>query len=174
MGMYEVRRVRADEWREAREIRLEALKDTPIGFGEWYEDALAKSDEVWRERTRKSAESEAAAMFVAAAADGSRLVGTAGVFAPDAAGREYVVYGVYVTPAFRGPGLGTATRLFDTAISWARLTGGAEVISLEVHENNDRARAFYRRYGFVETGETKPAMLHGPASLIVMRYDRPL
>jgi ribosomal protein S18 acetylase RimI-like enzyme len=171
--MYEVRRVRADEWRAAREIRLEALKDTPIGFGEWYEEALAKSDEVWRERTRKSAESEAAAMFVAAAC-GGRLVGTAGVFAPDAAGREFVVYGVYVTPGFRGPGLNTATRLFDTAISWARLTGGAEVISLEVHEKNDRARAFYRRYGFVETGETKPAVLHKPASLIVMRYERPL
>lgn len=173
MGMYEVRRVRSDEWREAREIRLEALKDTPIGFGEAYEDAVAKSDEVWRERTRKTAESEAAALFVAAADDG-RLVGTAGVFAADAAEREYAVYGVYVTPDYRGAGLGTASRLFDTAISWARVSGGAEVISLEVHENNDRARAFYRRYGFVETGATKPAVLHKPASLIVMRYDRPL
>jgi ribosomal protein S18 acetylase RimI-like enzyme len=172
MGMYEVRRVRADEWREARDIRLEALKDTPIGFGEWYEDAAAKPDDVWRERARKTAESEAAAMFVAVAC-GGRLVGTTGVFAPDAAEREYTVYNVYVTPDHRGQELGIATRLFDTAISWARLTGGAELISLEVHEDNDRARAFYRRYGFIESG-TRPARLHKPASLIVMRYDRPL
>src|SRR5437016_1830540 len=112
MGMYEVRRVRADEWREAREIRLEALKDTPIGFSEWYEDALALADGVWRERTQRTAESEAAALFVAAASDG-RLVGSTGVFAPDAAGREFMVYNVYVTPEYRGPGLGTANRLFD-------------------------------------------------------------
>jgi ribosomal protein S18 acetylase RimI-like enzyme len=173
MGKFEVRRVRAGEWRQFREIRLEALKDTPIGFGERYEEAFAKSDEVWQERVRKGAESESTAMFVAAANDG-KLVGMAGMFAPDASGREFVVYSVYVNPGFRGRLLGTANRLFDTAISWARLTGGAEVISLEVHEANDRARAFYRKYGFVETGRTASCPLHKPGSLVVMRYDRPL
>jgi ribosomal protein S18 acetylase RimI-like enzyme len=173
MGMFEVRRVRADEWRQLREIRLEALKDTPIGFGERYEEALAKSDEVWRDRAHRGAESDVTAMFIAAA-KGGKLVGMTGVFAPEAAGREFVVYSVYVNPGFRGARLGTAGRLFDTAISWARLTGGAEVISLEVHESNDRARAFYRRYGFIETGAMNASTLHKPGSLVVMRYDRPL
>ena len=173
MGMFEVRRAKADEWRQLREIRLEALKDTPIGFGEYYEDALAKGDEVWRERARKVAESEAVALFVAARENG-RLIGTAGAYAPEASGREYVLYSVYVTPEFRGAEFGTASRLFDAAISWARLTAGAEIVSLEVHEANDRARAFYRRYGFVETGATQPSTLHKPGSLIVMRYDRTL
>jgi ribosomal protein S18 acetylase RimI-like enzyme len=173
MAMFEVRRVRADEWRAIRLIRLEALKDTPIGFSESYEDALAKPDSVWRDRTRRTAESDETAMFVAAAACG-RLVGTTGVFAPDAAEREFVVYGVYVTPYFRGPELGTAYRLFDTAISWARTVAGAEIVSLDVHERNDRARAFYRRYGFVETGTTSAYMLDQASSLIAMRYDRPL
>jgi GNAT superfamily N-acetyltransferase len=173
MGMFEVRRVRADEWRQMREIRLEALKDTPIGFGEYYEDALAKGDEVWREQAHKVAESEAAALFVAARRD-DRLIGTAGVYTPEASGREYVLYSVYVTPEYRGAQFGTAGRLFDAAISWARLTAGAEIISLEVHEANERARAFYRRYGFAETGASRPATLHKPGSLIVMRYDRTL
>ncbi|HEV3170775.1 MAG TPA: GNAT family N-acetyltransferase [Actinocrinis sp.] len=173
MGKFEVRRVRADEWRQVRDIRLEALKDTPHGFREYYEDALAKPDEVWRERTYTNADSETSALFVAVAR-GGRLVGTTGVYAPDVSGREYVVFNVYVTAEFRGRELGVAGRLFDTAISWARLTGGAEVISLEVHSANDRARAFYRRYGFAETGVTKPAVLHKPGSIVVMRHDRTL
>ena len=40
MSTYEVRRLRADDWRQLREIRLEALKDTPIGFAELYVDAV--------------------------------------------------------------------------------------------------------------------------------------
>jgi len=174
---YQVRRFRTDEWRQYREIRLEALKDTPIGFGEWYEDALAKPDEEWRERTRKIAESTRTALFGALDADG-RFVGIAGVFpqqrpasadGPDPS--VYVVYSVYVTPDHRGAGRGVASLLFDAAIAWAREVGGADVVTLSVHERNDRAHAFYRRYGFVDTGETLSYVLDEAAALIVMRYE---
>jgi GNAT superfamily N-acetyltransferase len=169
MSTYEIRRFRTDEWQKFREIRLEALKDTPIGFGEWYADALEKPDEVWQERTQRSAEAPDSALF--AAFRNGKPVGTAGAFprADSPLGREMVIYGVYVSPAHRGPKLGVATLLFDAVIRWVREVG-ADAITLSVHERNERAHAFYRRYGFVDTGETMPYNLDETAALIWMRY----
>lgn len=172
MSTYEVRRFRADEWPQFREIRLEALKDTPIGFGERYGDALEKPDEAWQERAQRAAEAPDSALF-AAFTDGGKPVGTAGAFTKaDSSltdGVEMVIYGVYVSPDHRGPKLGVATQLFDAVIRWAREVG-ADVITLSVHERNERAHAFYRRYGFVDTGETMPYNLDESAALIWMRY----
>lgn len=173
MVSYLVRRLSAEDWREYKQIRLEALKDTPIGFGEWYEDAASKPDAEWVSQTRRAAEAEQSAIFAALDREG-RFVGTAGVYTkpgPDpATGRELVVFGVYVTPGHRGAGKGVAVLLFDTAIRWAREVGGARTVPLSVHEHNQRAHAFYRRYGFVDTGSTKPYVLDESASLIEMRY----
>jgi ribosomal protein S18 acetylase RimI-like enzyme len=173
MSAYEVRRFRADEWRQLREIRLEALKDTPIGFGEWHEDAAAKPDEEWQDRAVRVAESTQSALFGAIDEDG-RFVGIAGAFPkPPSDGSqplEYVVYSVYVTPDRRGSRHGVASLLFDVVIAWAREVG-ADIVTLSVHERNDRAHAFYRRYGFVDTGETMSYVLDESASLIVMRYE---
>ncbi len=41
---------REDEWREARELRLRALRDTPLAFLQTLEGALALSDDEWRDR----------------------------------------------------------------------------------------------------------------------------
>jgi len=172
MSAYEVRRFRADEWPQFREIRLEALKDTPIGFGEWYEDAFKKPDDEWQERAQRAAEAPDSALL-AAFTDSGRPIGTAGAFTKDDSsltdGVEMVIYGVYVSPDHRGPKLGVATQLFDAVIRWARDLG-ADVITLSVHERNERAHAFYRRYGFVDTGETMPYNLDETATLIWMRY----
>lgn len=54
--------------------------------------------------------------------------------------------------AERVKGLGVANVLMDEAIDWAR-GQGAEAIYLSVWENNARAQAFYRRYGFEHIGE---------------------
>lgn len=169
MSAYEVRRFRADEWPQYRELRLEALKDTPIGFGEWYEDAVEKPDEMWQERAKRAAEAPDTALFAAFAAFG-QPVGMAGAFPRvGSADREMVIYGVYVSPGHRGPQLGVATLLFDAVIQWARETG-ADAITLSVHERNERAHAFYRRYGFVDTGERMPYNLDETTALIWMRY----
>jgi ribosomal protein S18 acetylase RimI-like enzyme len=168
MSAYEVRRVRADEWPQYRELRLEALKDTPIGFGEWYEDAVEKPDEMWQERAKLAAEAPDTALFAAFTENG-QPVGMAGAFPRVGSDREMVIYGVYVSPSHRGPRLGVATLLFDAVIQWARETG-ADAITLSVHAQNERAHAFYRRYGFVDTGETMPYNLDETVSLIWMRY----
>lgn len=51
-------------------------------------------------------------------------------------------------------GSGVAQALMDDALAWAR-GKGTKVMYLSVWENNARAQAFYRRYGFEHVGEHK-------------------
>lgn len=149
---YEVRRVRTDEWREQRRLRLEALKDSPMAFVTQYDEAAAQPDEHWQSRARDGATSDTVATFVAAA-DG-RFVGMATCLIEDEVTDHVAahVVGVYVTPQWRGTGV--AEELMTAAIDWADQEAYADRIRLFVMETNDRAAAFYRRIGFVTTGNT--------------------
>ena len=73
---------------------------------------------------------------------------------------------VYVAPGQRGTGL--AGRMLDGVIDWARGEAGLDRLHLYVHEDNARAQAFYRRYGFTETGATMPYDLDPAKSEIEM------
>lgn len=56
--------------------------------------------------------------------------------------------------AAEAKGSGVAQTLMDDALAWAR-GKHAKVMFLSVWENNTRAQAFYRRYGFEHVGEHK-------------------
>lgn len=155
----EIRRVRAEDWRQVRESRLEALRDeaAPIAFLDSVENATAQSDEFWQDRAANAATGEAVAQF--AAVDGSDWVGSATVLRraageTDHHGRTLVaargdIVGVFVRASHRGQGVVDA--LFETAGAWARALGD-ESLTLDVHVDNRRAQAAYRRAGFVPTG----------------------
>ncbi|HEX6590169.1 MAG TPA: GNAT family N-acetyltransferase [Longimicrobiales bacterium] len=57
---------------------------------------------------------------------------------------------LYVDRAVQGTGV--AARLMDDVIAYAR-EQGAPALYLSVYENNERAKRFYRRYGFIQVGE---------------------
>ena len=59
---------------------------------------------------------------------------------------------LYVDASVKGAGVAQA--LMDDALAWAR-GKGARVMYLSVWENNVRAQAFYRRYGFEHVKEHK-------------------
>lgn len=151
---YDVRRVRADEWPQYRELRLEALKDSPLAFVEQYDDVVARPEQFWRDRVERSASGEASCTFVAVV--GSRFVGKASCFVEtDVADHVSAhVVGVYVSPEMRGTGL--AEPLLGATIRWAHEDARADRIRLFVMETNLRAIAFYQRLGFIPTGATMP------------------
>jgi GNAT superfamily N-acetyltransferase len=129
-------------WRPWRDLRLEALKDTPIGFMESYDDALRVPDEEWQERLARPG-------LRLLAYDGERPVGVAGGFR-DEAGTP-VLFAVYVTPSARG---GPVLRaLVERVVEWA----APDALVLDVHVDNHRARQAYEKLGFVLTGRTTPA-----------------
>ncbi|MEQ1811425.1 MAG: GNAT family N-acetyltransferase [Terricaulis sp.] len=59
---------------------------------------------------------------------------------------------LYVDTSTKGTGV--ARTLMDDALAWAR-SKGAKVMFLSVWENNARAQAFYKRYGFEHVKEHK-------------------
>jgi ribosomal protein S18 acetylase RimI-like enzyme len=152
---YEVRRIRADEWRPLRRLRLEALKDSPMAFVDQYDEALTRPDSIWQERAQRGASSQHSATFVAARED--EFIGMASCFVEELEDYDGVsahVVGVFVMPAYRGAGVADA--LMAAVVEWAGRELRADRIRLFVTETNTRADAFYRRIGFIHTGTTMP------------------
>lgn len=154
-----VRRIRADEWERVRDLRLDAVSDpaAPIAFLHSYEEEAAHEDAFWQDRAFGASNGDTVAQFIAEA-DGV-WIGTLTVLrwtagATDHHGRVVTVprgdvVGVFVRPDQRGRGVIDA--LFEAAARWARGIGDDRLV-LDVHADNVRAQAAYRRVGFSDTG----------------------
>ena len=126
------------DWQAWRDLRLEGLLDTPIGFGRLYAEESGFSDAQWREAAQRP-------VLRVMAYDGDQAVGMAGGFVREDG--KPTLYGVYVRPASRGQGV--LALLVDHVASWC----APVPLRLDVHEDNHRAHAAYLKLGFVETGE---------------------
>ncbi|CAM5290237.1 hypothetical protein SALBM311S_05473 [Streptomyces alboniger] len=165
MSSYVIRSVRADEWPAAKELRLSALRDpvAHLAFLETYEEAAARPDSFWKERTAGGAEGAAGRQQIIAEGPDGQWVGTLTVLLEEPGTTDWAgfpvellqghVVGVFVRPEERGSGLTEV--LFDAGLEWA-WGRGAERVRLIVHEENGRAQRFYRRVGFVPSGRTVP------------------
>ena len=149
-----VRAITPDDWLLLRALRLEMLGDTPLAYLETLATAQALPDAEWQARARRNA-ARGSTAFAAEDEDG-HWVGTMTVFR-----RENVAYlvSVYVTPSRRGRKAGVTDALLDRVIEWARAQDGVTELRLEVHEQNPRATAYYRRRGFEMTGRSTPYAL---------------
>lgn len=161
-AVLEVRRIRTDDWRSLKHLRLAALLEAPIAFCERWADAAALDDDAWRARAAAAADSND--QFQVMAWDGARPVAMAGALlsGPDVA----LMVAVHVAPDRRGRGL--LGRLVDEVAAWAT-ERGAGSLSLLVHEHNPRAAAAYRRLGFTETGHREPYPLDPTTDEVEMR-----
>lgn len=164
---FTVRRTTAEEWQEFRELRLQALLDSPTNFGQTHEQALAMPDEQWQERSRNNATSDVQAFYVAVDDATEKLVGMWGVMPHFHRADVHIIIGVYVRPEARGTDV--ARRLNRACIEFAQTTSAKELV-LEVRDDNDRGRRFYEREGFEVTGFSEPHNLDPTHDLIEMRY----
>jgi RimJ/RimL family protein N-acetyltransferase len=148
-----VRRVTEDDWALLRRVRLEMLADTPLAYLETVADAEARTEGEWRFRAQRGATGPTdLALAVEDPALPDRWVGYLACFI-DAPGQGHVV-SVYLAATHRGTGL--AERMLDAVVAWARAEARLTRLHLYVHEDNHRAAAFYRRYGFTPTGGSFP------------------
>jgi RimJ/RimL family protein N-acetyltransferase len=180
-----IRPVQADDWPKVKEIRLAMLRDpaAPVAFLETYEQGLRHPDSFWRlmaagtlrpgTRTRQ---------FVAEARE-STWAGTVTMLVEEAGRADYFggtveqsqghLVGVYVSPEHRGTGL--IKELVAGALEWAWSMEDPWLsrVRLYVHEGNPRARAAYRKLGFVPTGEAATLGDDPSAKDLEMQIPRP-
>jgi GNAT superfamily N-acetyltransferase len=102
----------------------------------------------------RAARGSSARSLSLAAIRGATWIGTMGAYFP-VPGADPVLVGVYVSPDFRGSAAGVTDALLDGVEAWVREQGHT-ALTLEVHEKNPRARAYYDRRGFTLTGRTLP------------------
>lgn len=167
MSTMEFRPARAEEWQQARDLRLEMLADTPIAYLQTWDDAAATPDEVWRrQHQERLAMPRTAAVFVAVDGQG-RWRGQAATMVNVFSRPVRVWLGaVYLAPEVRGSG--AAEHLVGLAEDWTRESGHDEIF-LEVNEHNQRAIRFYERTGWRLTGQRRPYPLDPTMDELEMR-----
>lgn len=134
-----------DRWREAKQLRLEALLTEPSAFASSYEDELAFPDDVWIARLTSAYARDGNLTFFAEV--GNELVGMAGAGWSSKAKLRHVaeVYSVYVSSEMRGTGI--ATRLMQRLLDELRALDQIEKVKLTVNTEARTAIRLYKRLG---------------------------
>jgi len=159
--MIEVRRVTPGDWEDLRSVRLEALREAPNAFSSTYASESARGDQWWRDRTR------ARAWFLAWC-HGLPVGIIAGEADPSSPAHERHVVSMWVDPQVRGAG--AADALMAAVGDWARRQG-ARTLTLWVADGSPRARAFYQRTGFRDTGVRQPLSSNSDAAEAELSLD---
>ena len=160
-----VRPLREHEWASYRDVRLEALRDSPDAFGSTLQREAIRPDADWAQRVASGVASDLDLPLVVA--DGESLVGLAwGRIDPKSPETAHV-FQMWVAPSSRG--LGYGGRLLSTIIDWARRRGASRVL-LSATCGNTPAQKLYSQAGFVAFGDPQPlrpgATLHSQPMLL--------
>jgi ribosomal protein S18 acetylase RimI-like enzyme len=124
-------------------------------LGEWWAERWK-----WEQETHR---------LTVAQGDDGEIVGFTYVGPSETAG-AVELYAIHVVPEMVGAGLGR--RLMESALGQLREIGGERAV-LWVLEENERARRFYERGGWVPDGGTRVEAINGEP-VPQLRYTRPL
>ena len=135
-------------------LRREALSSEPLAFGASLDDDRTLSPDLLRASLADTGNSAIVGAF-----EGDALMGMAGVFRMEKvkARHRAMIWGMYVTSAARGRGVGAA--ILRAAIDRARSWPGIVQVHLSVTEPSKEARRLYTSAGFREWG-VEPRALH--------------
>ena len=139
-----------------RDLRLQALADSPTAFGSSVDEQREHDLETYIQRI--PAPDSDNATFVAESAD-QRLTGMIGFSRSPRVKMRHKgsIWSVYVEPAARGKGVSRA--LMDATIAHARQLEGLRLVVLNVVVTNFPAIRLYESYGF-EIWGTEPEALY--------------
>jgi GNAT superfamily N-acetyltransferase len=124
-----------------RELRLQAMLDSPEAFGSNYERELQRTEADWRRWLFPGA------TFILEVGGLSRGIVACAHDEVD----ELVVnlMAMWLAPSHRGTG--ASEQLVSAVVAWAK-SESARCVRLHVIKSNDPARRLYERCGFLQTG----------------------
>jgi RimJ/RimL family protein N-acetyltransferase len=139
-----------------RDLRLAGLRESPTAFGSSFAEEAALPSVEFEARLRPPNRPHNG--ILGALVDDGRLVGVLGFAREYRVKRPHVAlaWGMYVSPEFRGQGIGAA--LLDEAIAHARKVGGIRQLALAVTASNVAAVSLYRSRGFERFGLERDAL----------------
>lgn len=142
----EIRRLNAADAEVYRCIRLEGLQLSPEAFGSSYEEELAYSVEVYRNRL------DSELVYTYGAYDSAELIGVVTLVLESKRKMRHRanIYGMYVNPAARGQSVGK--KLMQAVIGKASELSEIEQIYLAVVSSNVPAKRLYDSLGFKTYG----------------------
>jgi len=138
-----------------RELRLEALQDSPIAFSADYQQNLNQPAKYWEDRL--TMEKDEATIFLAE--QEGKLIGMTGIARGGSPKTRHGawIWGVYVTPDWRG--LRIAEELINSCFTWAKARKIA-LVKLGVAATNTPAIRCYERCGFATYGTEPRAIFY--------------
>ncbi len=143
---FNVRILRKKDALILRDVRLNALRDSPHSFGGIYEEESKKPLAYWEDMvTRKLGD-----RVIFAAEYKKTVIGTLFCFCREDGSGGFG--GMWVDPTYRNKGVASA--LVKQGIMWAKKMGVTK-ITLWNTKNNEAAKHLYMKSGFTPTGNTR-------------------
>ena len=148
--MLSIRRIQRGESRIFRQLRLQALKESPQAFGSTYVDAMERSPESWTTQSDGTSRGSDRSTFIAFTDE--YPIGLSALYRLESPQDVGELMQVWVSPDFRRKAVAGA--LMDVVFYWAE-KNNFRAIAAGIRASNAGAMRFYQKYGFVtETGIT--------------------
>jgi ribosomal protein S18 acetylase RimI-like enzyme len=167
-----IRMLSESDAREAYELRLRALQESPEAFGSTYAETVRRGIDSYRQRLSQPYTET----FTLGAYSSDTLVGIVAFFRETGEKDRHKGYivSMYVEPDSRGQGIGRA--LVSEAIAQARQVPDVVQLHLAVVTTNVAARQLYRSLGFAVYGLEPRALKLGTdqywdEELMILRLD---
>ncbi len=145
MSEISVRPLGEEDWKQYRDTRLTALRESPEAFAATVDEEEAYDEDFWRLRMTRSAR-------LLAEREG-QPIGIVSVGSSDDRPSTAELFGLWVSPDARGSGV--ATELVRAGARLAREQGQKQ-LAYWVGSDNGRAVAFASGFGFRPTADRRP------------------
>ena len=148
--MFSLERITSANALVFKAIRLRALQSDPTAFGSTYAKESQLSDDEWLTRSLRWS-SDGSVGYLAF--DGEHTCGLVACYTDEQDPQQAHVISMWVDPAWRRAGVGTA--LIGALKAWASARHFRELVLMVTHVNMG-AISFYERLGFRRSGKTEP------------------